>query len=161
MQWKTPVWSVAALVLASACTRQAAMSSPTSATASVSTDTAALRAEIEVLNRSMESAVRRGDMLAAASYYANDAIVRTPTSVAARGREEIDRYFTSIQNPKSWTLEVRSVTGTRDLAYQVGRSTLVAGEPERRSVVDFFLVWRRQADGTMKIVYDYYHMPGR
>lgn len=120
-------------------------------------DAAALHREIEQLNRGMEAAVNRGDLLGAARFYADDAVVRSPGGVVAAGRKAVDEYFTSIAHAKSWKLEVIDVGGTRDMAYQVGRSTLVHGEPERTSVVRFVVVWKRQPDGTMRIVLDYYH----
>lgn len=100
-------------------------------------------------------------MKRAASYYAANAIIRTPRSIAAQGRDAVDRYFTSLENVKSWNLEVFDVHGTREVAYQVGRSTLVYGTPERTSVVDFFLVWKRQADGQLRVEVDYYHAAPR
>jgi ketosteroid isomerase-like protein len=121
----------------------------------------ALTREVEQRLQAMSQAAEKGDLKLAASYYADDAIIRQSKSVAARGREEIDRYFTGIASLKSWKLESFSVSGTRDLVYQTGRSTLVSGSPEHTSVVDFLVVWKRQADGTLRIHLDYYHSPPR
>lgn len=120
-------------------------------------DTAALRREVEQLNRDMESAFNRGDARGAAAYYADDAIVRTAGGIVAQGREAIDRYFLSIDHPKSWKLDVIQVGGTSDMAYQVGRSTLVHGSPERTSIVQFLVIWKRQSDGRLRMLLDYYH----
>ena len=125
--------------------------------AQATTDTAALRREVEQLNREMEAAVNRGDLKGAAAYYADDAIVRTAGQVVAQGRRAVDEYFTGIAHAKSWKLDVIQVGGTRDNAWQVGRSTLVHGQPERTSVVQFLVIWRRQADGKLRIALDYYH----
>lgn len=126
-------------------------------------DSAALRREVEGLNHEMEAAFNRGDLKGAAAFYADNAVVRTPRQVAAQGRAAIDRYFTSIQNPKQWKLEVYGVSaGERtELVFQTGRSTLVSGSPERVSVVEFALVWKRQSNGKLRIVLDYYHTPER
>ncbi len=121
------------------------------------TDTAALRREVEQLNRGMEEAVNRGDLKAAAAFYADDAIVRTAGQVIAQGRKQVDQYFTGIAHAKSWKLDVIQVGGTRDNAWQVGRSTLVHGQPEHTSVVQFLVIWRRQPDGRLRIALDYYH----
>jgi ketosteroid isomerase-like protein len=122
-----------------------------------STDTVALRGEIEQLNRGMEAAVNRGDLLAAAAFYADDATVRTANGVDARGRGAIDGYFQGLANAKSWKLDLIQVGGTRDVAYEVGKSTLVHGQPERTSIVYFVVVWKRQPNGQLKIILDYYH----
>jgi uncharacterized protein (TIGR02246 family) len=123
----------------------------------VATDTTALRTEVEQLNRGMEAAFNRGDLKGAAAFYADDAIVRTARGIVAHGREQVDDYFTGIGHPKSWKLDVIQVGGTHDHAWQVGRSTLVHGQPERTSVVQFLLVWTRQRDGRLRITLDYYH----
>jgi ketosteroid isomerase-like protein len=117
------------------------------------------RREIETLNREMAAAFNRGDMKAVSAYYADNAIVRSATGVAAVGRKQLDAYWAGIKDAKSWALEVRGVTpaeGT-DLIYQTGKSTLVSGSPEHASVVGFLLVWQRQTDGKLKILLDYYH----
>ena len=121
------------------------------------TDTAALRREVEQLNRGMEAAVNRGDLKGAAAFYADDAIVRTAGGIVAQGRQQVDAYFTGLANAKSWKLDVIQVGGTRDHAWQVGRSTLVHGQPERTSVVQFLVLWTRQRDGQLRISLDYYH----
>ena len=124
---------------------------------SAATDTAALRRDVEQLNRGMEAAFNRGDLKGAAAFYADDAIVRTPGGIVAAGRDAVDRYFTGIDHPRSWKLDVIQVGGTREQAWQVGRSTLVHGQPERTSVVQFLVLWTRQPDGRLRISLDYYH----
>lgn len=120
-------------------------------------DTSALFREVEQLNRGMEAAFNRGDLRGAASFYADDAIVRTARGIVAQGRAALDQYFLDISDPKSWKLDVIQVGGTRDMAYQVGRSTLVHGNPERTSVVQFLVIWKRQTNGQLRIMLDYYH----
>ena len=148
-------------------TSQAAQTAQTAQTAqqrqavAATPDTSALRREIEALNRGMEAAINRGAPLEAAAFYADDAVVRTASSVVASGRKGVDDYFRSIGNVRSWKLDVNAVGGTHDQPYQVGRSTLVHGAPERTSVVDFLVIWKRQPDGTLRIVLDYYHSAGR
>ena len=120
--------------------------------------TDALRREIESLNRGMEAAFNRGDMKAVAAFYADDGQVIGPNGPAARGRQAIDEYWAGVRQPRSWKLDVLQVDGTREMAWQLGRSTLVAGpEGSRVSIVDFIAIWKRQPDGTMKITMDFYH----
>jgi ketosteroid isomerase-like protein len=126
-------------------------------------DPAALRREVEALNREMEAAFNRGDLKAVAAFYADNAVVRTSRQVAAQGRAAIDRYFTGIQNPKRWKLDVYGVSAPEgsDLVFQTGLSTLVSGSPEHISPFEFALVWKRQSNGKLRIVLDYYHSPER
>jgi CubicO group peptidase (beta-lactamase class C family)/ketosteroid isomerase-like protein len=118
----------------------------------------ALRAEIQALSDSMVAAFNAGDMLAVARFYADDARVDGERGELVKGREAIDRYWASIRNAKSWKLDVIDVGGHPDHPYQIGRSTLVTGGPngDRTSVVEFVAIWRREADGTLRMVVDYY-----
>ena len=126
-------------------------------------DPAALRREVEALNREMEAAFNRGDLKAVAAFYADNAVVRTSRQVAAQGRAAIDRYFTGIQKPKRWKLDVYGVSASEgsDLVFETGLSTLVSGSPEHVSPFEFALVWKRQSNGKLRIVLDYYHSPER
>jgi ketosteroid isomerase-like protein len=115
--------------------------------------------EIIRLNRAMEAAIGRGDVAAAARFYADDARILGPRGFEVSGRAAIDDYWASIGNARSWKLEAWDVGGSRDEAYQVGRSTLVHGAPgqERTSVVEFVVIWKRQSDGQLRIALDFYH----
>jgi ketosteroid isomerase-like protein len=124
--------------------------------AQASSDTTALRREIEQLNRGMEAAVNRGDLLAAAAFYADDAVVRTLNGVVAQGRTAIDGYFRSIGKAQ-WKLDVIAVGGAADSPYQVGRSTLIHGSRPDTSIVGFLVIWKRQRTGQLRIALDYYH----
>jgi uncharacterized protein (TIGR02246 family) len=119
----------------------------------------ALHREIVALNRNMEAAIARGDLAAAAAFYADDARIVGPRGFEVKGRKAIDDYWASVGNARSWKLEVWEVGGSRDEAYQVGRSTLVHGATgqERTSVTDFVVIWKRQADGTLRIALDFYN----
>jgi ketosteroid isomerase-like protein len=122
------------------------------------TDREAIRKEVEEVNRAMEAAFNRKDLLAAARFYADDATIIGPRGERVRGRERIDQYWTSIRNPVSWKLDVLEIGGSRDEPWQVGRSTLVTGNPPEvhSSITDFIVLWRRQRDGTLKIYIDMY-----
>lgn len=117
-----------------------------------------LRAEIQAVNDSMVAAFNRGDLLAVARFYTDDARVDGEKGAVVVGRQAIDRYWTGIQGAKSWTLEIIEVGGPRDTPWQVGRSTLVQSSPQgdRVSVVEFLAVWRRDARGGLRLAVDYY-----
>jgi uncharacterized protein (TIGR02246 family) len=119
----------------------------------------ALRAEIEAVNRQMELAFGRKDLLAVAKFYADDARLIGTRGQEVRGRAAIDAYWSRIQKPKSWRLEAFDIGGGPDEAYQFGRSTLVQENStgERTSVTDFVVIWKRGSDGQWRIALDFYH----
>ena len=121
--------------------------------------TDALKAEIEAVNRQMEVAFGRKDLLAVAKFYADDARLIGPRGQEVRGRAAIDAYWIGVRNPKSWRLEAFDIGGSLDEAYQFGRSTLVQENStgDRTSVTDFVVIWKRGSDGRWKIALDFYH----
>jgi len=121
--------------------------------------TDAMKAEIEAVNREMEVAFGRKDLLAVAKFYADDARLIGPRGQEVRGRAAIDAYWANIRNPKSWRLEAFDIGGSANEAYQFGRSTLVQENStgDRTSVTDFVVVWKRGSDGKWKIALDFYH----
>jgi uncharacterized protein (TIGR02246 family) len=116
------------------------------------------RAEVERMNREMTAALERGDGLAVAQFYADDARMVGPKRSEVRGREAIDRYWSRIKNA-TWKLEVLEVGGTADDAYEIGRSTLTSknGEKESSYTCDFVLIWKRDANGKLRIHLDLYN----
>lgn len=112
------------------------------------------RAEIERINREMTAALERGDGLTVARVYADDARIVGPKRQEVKGREAIDRYWTRIKDAK-WTLDVIEVGGTRDDAYQIGRSTLTSGGGTY--ICDFVVIWKRDPAGKLRIHLDLYN----
>jgi ketosteroid isomerase-like protein len=114
--------------------------------------------EIKAVNDSMTAAFNKGDLLAVARFYTDDGIVDGPRGDRVQGRAALDKYWTGIRNPKSWKLEVLGVGGHPDFPYQIGRSTLVTSSPngDQTSVVEFLALWRREADGRLRLAVDYY-----
>jgi uncharacterized protein (TIGR02246 family) len=118
-----------------------------------------LRREIDSLNRAMEQAFTKGDLMTVARFYADDAKLMGPRGEDVSGRAAIDRYWSAIKGAKSWKLEVLEVGGDRTTAYQVGRSTLVTagGGRDVTSISRFVVIWKRQRDGQFRIALDFYH----
>jgi ketosteroid isomerase-like protein len=120
---------------------------------------AALWREIRAVNDSMEAAFGRGDMKTVAAFYADDAKM-TGGGPIVEGRAAIDDYWRRIGTSKgTWKLEVYEVGGSRELAYQKGRSVLTlrdASGVERVSTVDFVVIWRRDSKGGLRIALDLY-----
>lgn len=120
---------------------------------------AAIWNEVKALNDSMVAAFNRGDKLAVARFYADNARMAGGGGPETAGRAAIDRYWTRGQGPGSWRLEVLDVGGSANLAYQVGRSHLTSGTgaTARTYVTNFVVVWERQAGGGLRITYDLYN----
>jgi ketosteroid isomerase-like protein len=121
----------------------------------------AIRRELSAINAAMAATFNRGDYLGAARFYSDDAQIIGPGGLRVTGREAVDRYWTSIPAGATWRLDVLDAGGGRNSPWQLGRSTLVM--PSRAndgttstSVVDFLAIWKRQADGTLKLFIDMY-----
>lgn len=123
------------------------------------TDVADIRPLIEEHNRKMVEAFKRGDLLAVSRFYADDATIFSYRGEKVRGREAIDKYWTSIKGGKDWKLEVLELGGDKETVYQIGRSTLTTEREGRQSTYacDFVVIWKRQKDGAYKIHVDIYN----
>ena len=120
---------------------------------------AALRQEIEARNRDLTTALERGDLLAVAGIYEDHAKIMGRNRMW-EGRDEINRYWTRLAGiAKRWKLEVHEVGGSKDEPWQIGRSTLVTVRDgkEETSVVEFVVIWRRDAAGHLRIHMDVYN----
>lgn len=122
-------------------------------------DMSSIRPVIEEHNRKMVEAFKRGDYLAVAHFYADDATIFSYRGEKVRGREAIDKYWTSIRGAKDWKLEVIELGGDRETIYQIGRSTLTSEHDGKLNTYacDFVVIWKRQKDGTYKIHVDIYN----
>ena len=130
---------------------------PAAQAAGATASTSSLEAELHAVNRAMEAAFNRGDLLAVARFYADDALMLGPGGERVSGRRDIDRYWTGVANPRSWKLEAFDIGGGSSEAYQYGRSTLVTvgrDGSERTSVTDFVVIWKRGPDGRWRIALD-------
>ncbi|HWL40504.1 MAG TPA: DUF4440 domain-containing protein [Gemmatimonadaceae bacterium] len=119
----------------------------------------ALRAEVADLNKAMIAAFD-GDPSTVARFYADSARIVGPRRQTVAGRSAIDHYWASIRKPATWTLEVVEVGGSRAEAYQIGVSSLTSTGSDgqaRTYVCDFVVIWKRQADGTLRIALDLYN----
>lgn len=112
--------------------------------------------EITERNRHLEEQFKSGNLLGVADLYADDALLLDAQGGRRSGRAEIDAHWTRIEAPRDWRLDVKRVFGSDGLAYELGRShlTTIQGGQEETAVVDFLLLWRRQADGQWKIALD-------
>ena len=116
-------------------------------------DTAALRNEIEQLNRSMIAAFNRSPA-SVASFYTDDARV-IGGGQRTQGRAQIDAYWAQFAGYRDWSLEVLTVGGHPSAPWLLGRST-ITGPSGRTQAVDFLGVLRRMPDGALKYQIDFF-----
>ncbi len=117
-----------------------------------------LQSEIEAVCEQWRKAMlEEGDMLKVASFYADDGLI-VNERVYVVGREAIDKYWSGIPKAVDWTLTTYFVDGSSNFIVQRGRSDLKLNVDgvERMSSVEFTHLWKRQKDGTLKIVVDGY-----
>ena len=119
---------------------------------------------------SAESAVRRADSAWAVAAASNDVdrmlsfydaqaafIGSTPATVGHEALRTLwTRYFTSPGYHLSWKADRVEVAGSGDLAFSVGQweqTMLVNGQPRTGHGI-YVAVWRKQTDGTWKVLVD-------
>jgi ketosteroid isomerase-like protein len=115
-----------------------------------------LRRELDAEIDRMERDFARGDMLAVARRYADDAQMIPPDGPPVVGRAAIDRFWTDLKHPRMWRLETLDWGGGDDEAWQLVRSTLAAGTGTgvRPETVRCLLIWRRRPGGPWRIHLD-------
>ncbi|MBA3558967.1 MAG: amidohydrolase family protein [Gemmatimonadaceae bacterium] len=116
--------------------------------------------EVVARNRAMEQAAGSGSMLGVARTYSDDSrIIGAGGRAIASGRTAIDAYWSAIRDAKTWQLDVIEVGGSRDMPYQLGRSTLVlrSERGERSVVTNFLIIWKRNASGTLEVYLHHYN----
>ena len=121
---------------------------------------AEVRAAIEAANQKWQTAVLAGDATAAVGNYADDAVLMLPMSPALNGRPAIEAGMkewlgmAKVNDAKMTTLDV-TVSG--DLAIETGTFAMTFTNKGEKPVTDngkYLSVWKRQADGSWKIIRD-------
>lgn len=149
--------TVAALTL-SACSTAHRGSSPLE-TGATPQQLSAVRAA----NDRLETLFEAGDHRALAQMYEDDAVLLAPGGVRIAGREAIDAYWAPkpdrpAPTRRRWDLAIHRLEGVDTLLVQRGTSRLLV-EIEgrwRESTVEFYVIWRRQSDGSYRIAVDAY-----
>ena len=115
------------------------------------------RVAIEKLNREMEKVFNANDMGATAAFYSDDAEI-VASNYLVKGRKNLDNYWLSLKDKgRGWKLTVIEIGGAGDYIYQLGNSdlTYMVNGKETKSVTNFVLIWKKQADNSYKIFRDY------
>lgn len=115
-----------------------------------------IRRQVDAQTRLMSAAFARGNMVDVARFYADDATIYSPSGEITEGRRALDRFWQKVRHPHSWTLETLDVGGSIDEPWQLVESTLVTRDGSHRSVdrVTCLLIWKRGADGRLRIHVD-------
>jgi len=119
-----------------------------------------------------EAAIREADMAwsktaeakqvdAMIGYYAADAMVLAPNEPLASGKEAVSKLITGMFAMPgfsvSWQSAKVEVARSGDLGYSQGTFQMAMNDPKGNPMTDrgkYITVWRKQGDGTWKVVVD-------
>lgn len=120
----------------------------------------AARAEIREAERAFAEMAASDGVAAAFLAFAADSAVLNRNDVLIRGKAAMQAYFeksTLKDVSLQWTPEFVDVSASGDLGYTYGPYTFSAVDTSGQTIRSeglFHTVWKRQADGTWKFVYD-------
>lgn len=158
--------SAVALLALAACTTKQARRPDTAAPATAtlagtpSADVAAVRQAIEAQNTRFDSAVMKGDSAALVSFYTDDAVVMFANMPAAKGNEAIAKAFgalTKVMKMSAFKLTTQDVIVAGDYAIERGvyeNTDRAAKGGPKHDVGKYLVLWKKQPDGSYKIVRD-------
>ena len=112
----------------------------------------AVRSRIEETNAQFGAAVGRGDTVAVAALYTDDAVVLPPNAELVRGRQAIKGLFDGMMQQMGipqLTLRTIQVDEIGETANEVGEYTLKfqpAGAEPVTDIGKYVVIWRRQGD---------------
>jgi uncharacterized protein (TIGR02246 family) len=131
--------------------------------ATASTDAGAVRQAIDAANAKFVDAMKRGDTVTIADNYAEDAVVMPQGAEAWRGREAIRKGFGGMLTQATVTefnAKTEDLAIGGDLAVETGSYEETARMRDGKEMKDkgkYINVWKRQADGSWKIVRDIFN----
>lgn len=104
---------------------------------------------IEAQNRHLEEQFQNGNLLGVADLFTDDAVLIDERGERVAGRKEIDAYWSAIESPVEWRLELRSIHGSEAVAYQTGTSHLTSRRDGElvNTVTEFLWLWRHEPEG--------------
>ncbi len=111
------------------------------------------RAEIEKLNKSIETAITKKAMGDIAAMYNEEATILTPGGKKLHGSKEIGAYWYAMSGCKDFKSEITELGGNGKLIYQLGKWTMTI-EKDGKLVTystDVVLVWKRESNYEYKI----------
>ncbi len=124
------------------------------------TDVAAVQQYIEAANAKFLDAMKRGDTVGAMANYADDAVIMMPNEAAWRGRAGMSKGFSTFLSQmslKEGGATTQDVMVSGDLAVETGTFEWTLQPKTGKEIKDkgkYLTVWKRQPDGSWKIVRD-------
>lgn len=119
--------------------------------------------QIRALDRYFETCIRNKDASALFNgFYASNARLMPPNHPAAEGQNNVTEVFNGLisAGAKDLVLDTQIVEVSGDLACGIGVYTMTiapAGAPEVRDSGKYVVVYRRQADGQFRAIYDIFN----
>ncbi|HEV8236750.1 MAG TPA: DUF4440 domain-containing protein [Gemmatimonadaceae bacterium] len=161
-------FALIAVAAVAACTTKDARRSDTAAPAAAtlagtpSADAAAVRQAIDAANTKFSAAAVQGDTAALAALYDNDAVMMMANAPAARGHDAIAKTFAGMGAAiklSAIKLQTQDVIVSGDYAIETGAYELTGqpsakGAKTRHDVGKYIVVWKKQADGSYKLLRD-------
>lgn len=127
-------------------------------TTAQNTKDSSVTTHIRLLNKQMEAAFNANDMQKLSAFYADDGEIVYDNGYTVKGRSSLDNYWLSLKDKgRGWKLTVVEIGGSGDLVFELGVSDLkyVQGGRETTSVTNFLVLWKKQSNGSYKILRDY------
>lgn len=117
------------------------------------------REEIETVDREFARCIAAGDAEGAASFYAEDAMFLVPQAEPFEGRPGVKRFVQLLidSGMRSVRFEPRRIKDSGDLVVEYGSYEMQLPNAAGVDVGKYIVVHERQADGTMKIVFDIFN----
>lgn len=157
------LWWISAAALLGACSGGEVKSggeSTAAPPAAAATDPAAVRAAIDAANKQGLESFNAGKPDGMLANYAADAIVMMPGMKAMKGTAEIEAgmkgMFASM-DMKNFVVNTTDVMVSGDMAVETGAMSFESGPKGGKLAADtvkYVTVWKKQADGSWKVVRD-------
>ncbi len=116
--------------------------------------------EIRAADQEWARAFAAGDLEKSLAFCAEDCAVLVANGPSVRGREAIRELFAGWFEPElkiSWTPDTIEVANSGDLGFSSGNYQMTFKDASGTSVDDrgkYLIVWRKQADGSWKVLRD-------
>lgn len=131
-------------------------------------DVEKVRMALEEANMKFGEAVRKGDAVALAALYTDDATILPPESEMIQGKQGIEQFWNALvqMGMKDAVLTIVDVFGSGDLAYEIGKATITIqpeGQEPTEMKAKYVVVWKHTDDGAWKLHVDIWNssMPAK